>query len=34
MFAPSEVPGEIDIGTRRRLGEIFDGAPLSAKWSG
>ena len=33
MFAPGDVPGETDTGTLCRLGEIFDGAPLSAKWS-
>lgn len=33
MFAPGDVPGETDAGTLCRLGEIFDGAPLSAKWS-
>ena len=34
MFAPGDVPRGINPGTRRRLGEIFDGVPLSAKWSG
>lgn len=33
MFDPSGVPGDIDTGTRRRLGEIFDAAPRCAKWS-
>ncbi len=33
MFAPSEVPGDIDTGTRSRRGEIFDVAPRCAKWS-
>jgi len=33
MFAVSDVPGETDSGTQSRLGEIFDRAPLTAKWS-
>ncbi len=32
MFADDAVPALIDPGTRRRLAEIFGGAPLSAKW--
>ena len=33
MFAISDLPDQIDPGTRWRLAEIFGGAPLSAKWS-
>lgn len=33
MFARSELPEDIDPGTWARLREIFDHAPLSAKWS-
>lgn len=34
MFAADDVPERTDAGTRRRLDEIFGGAPLSPKWSG
>lgn len=33
MFAPGDVPSRTDAGTRRRLAEIFQGAPLDPKWS-
>lgn len=33
MFAMNGLPDPMDVGTRRRLGEILGGAPVSAKWS-
>ncbi len=32
MFAPEDLPEPIDAGTRARLNEIFDKAPLRALW--
>ncbi len=32
MFAPARVPGLTDSGTRARLAEIFDGAPMRTAW--
>ena len=32
MFAPNDVPALIEQGTRARLAEIFDKAPLRQKW--
>ena len=32
MFGAREMPDETDAGTRTRLREIFDGAPISARW--
>ena len=32
MFAPERVPGLTDSGTRARLAEIFDGAPIRTAW--
>lgn len=32
MFAADEVPALTDLGTRHRFAEIFDNAPLSARW--
>ena len=32
MFAPERVPGLTDSGTRARLSEIFDGAPIRTVW--
>ena len=32
MFAPGDVPPLTEPGTRRRLAEIFNNAPLSAHW--
>ena len=34
MFMAGDVPARTDSGTRGRLAEIFEGAPLSPKWSG
>jgi hypothetical protein len=32
MFASDDLPEHIDPGTRARIAEIFDGAPLSPLW--
>jgi ADP-ribose pyrophosphatase YjhB (NUDIX family) len=32
MFARDDLPEHTDPGTRRRIGEIFDGAPLNPLW--
>jgi ADP-ribose pyrophosphatase YjhB (NUDIX family) len=32
MFARYDLPEHTDPGTRRRIGEIFDGAPLNPLW--
>ena len=32
MFGAREMPDETDAGTRTRLREIFDGAPINARW--
>lgn len=32
MFALDDLPRQIDSGTRARIAEIFDGAPLSPLW--
>ena len=32
MFAVDELPDQIDPGTRARLAEIYDGAPINALW--
>ena len=34
MFAADDIPARTDADTRRRLDEIFGGAPLNPKWSG
>jgi len=34
MFAFGDLPEPLDPGTSRRLAEIFEGAPISPKWSG
>ena len=32
MFGALNLPEETDAGTRTRLKEIFDGAPIGARW--
>src|SRR5262249_18804493 len=32
FFALNALPDEVTAGTRRRLAEVFEGAPLSAEW--
>lgn len=32
FFAPNALPGGVTKGTRRRIAELFEGAPLSAHW--
>ena len=32
MFAREDLPERIDPGTRARIAEIFDGAPLKPLW--
>jgi ADP-ribose pyrophosphatase YjhB (NUDIX family) len=32
MFGRGDLPGAIDLGTRARLGEIFDRSPIPALW--
>jgi hypothetical protein len=32
MFARGELPERIDPGTRARLAEILDGAPIDSRW--
>jgi hypothetical protein len=34
IYVFGDLPEPLDPGTSRRLAEIFEGAPISPKWSG